>query len=172
MKIRYWESKAGYPLPIAWKCSRCGTDCFEWHTVQQQSVSYFGAASATAETRRMLQRDVEYAYMAIADRDYSRLALGCSCAQCNHVEPWSRMRYKSYDMTALIALFVSLIIATNTDALVLAIISWSVVAIAAVWFLIVRPLNTSIMEKRIKRLPVDSLPRIEEAPMYGRDFLL
>ena len=172
MKIHYWEAKAGYPLPIAWKCSRCGSDCYEWHTIQQQSISYFDAANAKAETRKALNQDIEYAYAAIEARVYSRLGLSCSCSKCHHIEPWARMRYKKIDTATLIPLFFSLICATNTDSLVLAIISWSIVAIVAAWFLIIRPINTSIMEKRIKQLPIDSLPRIEEPPIHGATDLL
>lgn len=148
-------------LYVTYSCSKCGNTVVTSHIVRettnvsndekivwQDSVSQTRKNDEEAEVSRKVKRIFKE-----EEKGRYRLAeFDCRCSNCNHREPWSKMRYYIFDV-----IFGSILPFAILLTIFVFIVGVCLLGIVAL-YLFIKVIHRIITEKRINNLPVMSLP--------------
>lgn len=158
------------PIYITYQCSKCGKVISTAHVVRDVITAANGDTiiwqgkkedfndNLNGKNEIETGRRIKKIY-AEREKGLYRLAeFNCKCKNCNHREPWARMRYYKYD-----AIFGSAL----PFGILLTIVAFPVgiwILGAVALYLLIKHLHRYFIEKKIDKLPALSLPYFSVLP--------
>jgi hypothetical protein len=157
------------PLYVTYRCSKCGNTVVTNHIVRETTTATNNDTVVWQGTKEDFnnmdgKKELEPGrkikkILAEEEKGLYRLAeFNCKCGHCNHVEPWSKMRYYIFD--AIFGTFLPFAILLTLIAFPIGIWLLGVEAL----YISIKHLHRAFMENRIKQLPKLSLPCISLLP--------
>lgn len=151
------------PLFVTYRCTQCSKMVTATHLLREkvtvsdkETVVWMGSGDrpeAPAGKRRVQMGKL---LTKIREEEkkgsYRSAAFSCRCPHCGHREPWAKMRYLIPDMICVLISPVGAILTLAVFP-----VGISILGVAAACILAKR-IHQSVQEKKIRRLPQQSLP--------------
>ncbi len=157
-------STAHVPVLVNWKCSHCGCENSQPHTLQFQASTeatlLANDEKLKAKAREKLQASLPAQMDAIVKGGYDKAKLNLACKQCSQKELWSQ--YKAIPNWVFISFIVGLILLVADSYIIKTGTLAGIGAFVAFVPLIIMAIYTSVYNKRLNKramaLPEENKP--------------
>lgn len=152
------------PLYVTYQCSKCGKMVINTHIVKatiiatnRDTIVWQGSKDDFNDKLKEkneinFNKKIAKIYTEQAKGLYRLAEFNCKCNYCNHREPWSKMRYCTYDTIFSVLLPIGALITIVKFSIGI----W-ILGIELLYF-VLKHLHRYFIEKKIRRLPIISLP--------------
>lgn len=158
------------PLYVTYRCSNCGNIVIVAHIVHENNIATNGDTivwqgssndfddKLRGKTEIKPNEKIKKIYAEREKGIYRSAEFDCKCDCCGFREPWSRMCYYNYDVIAGSILPLGILITIISFPVGIWVLSSEAV------YCFARYLHRYLIEKKIKKMPISSLPYLSLTP--------